>query len=555
MRLYIFLLSLFVAPLAAQELVWERNGATGNMVLVSDDTSASVANVGDLDKDGCEDLLVIGENLVTGYRSELFFLSGRNGRTLRRVPEPYPFEYYFINVAAAGDMNGDGTPDYLTLSWEYLRRTPNRLEVRSGHDDAVLWKVERPPWEAFGHALLGGVDLDGDKRPDVVATAPYYWNGGRYGAVFAYRNSGEPLWQVIGTPELTPGLPTFWNTLGRVGDLDGDGGDDIVVGGVDAAGNGGAGGAGGLVLSGRTGQLLLSGLGPPGVQIGDCCQGCGDLDADGVPDFAVGSLYANLLYAFSGRDGHQLYRWQDSTLGAAVRAGVDFDLDGVPDIVAGAIGFRRPDGRSGALFAFSGRDGTPLMRIDPRPGYGSGGSFAAKLALLAPQPGNPFPLLAIGDPRANAGIPDLGRVTVYRTAPPGVQPLGAACAGTLARAPRIGIAGLGVLASEGVRVHLSNAPPATPALLLFGFSKTTWGSIPLPLALDVLGFRGCELFTSVDVAVPVTTGTTGNDLGYASFDLLLPLGAGSGSMYMQWLVLGQGAGAPGGLSAALEWSR
>jgi hypothetical protein len=537
MRFQTLLLSLLSAsPLAAQQLLWERSGIEGRIGF----SPGFVANVGEVDKDECEDLLVLGYNFVT-FHEELFLLSGRDGRTLRRLPQADPFRY--ARVAAAGDVDGDGTPDYLVTSQHHLGQQPNRVEVRSGRDDALLWKVERPSREAFGLGLLGNVDLDGDGRPDVVATSPYYWNGARYGAVFAYKNNGEPLWQLLGTPDLMPGLPPYWNAIGRIGDLDRDGGDDFVVGGVD----GRAGAAGGLVLSGRTGALLVTGLAPPGIQVGDSCEGCGDLNADGVPDFAVGG--PGLMFAFSGRDGHELYRWQETTLGQAIKSGGhDLDQDGVSDLVASASNF-------GRVFGLSGRDGSALVRIDQRPSGGAAGAFGISLAVLAPQPGNPFPLIAISDPRAHSTLyGPLGRISVYRAAPPSVQPLGEACTGTLTTAPRIGMTALGVLGASGARVHLSNAPPAAPAFLLIGFSKTSWNGIPLPLALDALGFPGCRLFTSIELIAGVTTGTDGNARGYASVDLPLPLAAqGPVSAYGQWLVLGQGQTWPGALSAALEW--
>jgi len=300
--------ALCATALPAQQLLWERTGS-GLQTLggYSSLSKGIVANLGDLDGDACEDLIVAGADLTVG-RSQLWLLSGRDGSTIRTVPHTTSLSW-FLTVETTGDMNppasGRGTPDYMVLIRDRLGQQANRLEVRSGADDSVLWAVERPPWEGFGTSLLGDVDLDGDGLPDVVATLSSYWAGARVGAVFAYRNDGSPLWQVLGTPQLYIGAAPYYNTLGKVGDLDQDGCDDVVVGGVDATGA-----YGGFVLSGRTGEMLVAGLGPPGYQMGECCDGLGDVDGDSVPDFAVGSYYGNLVLAFSGRTGAELYRWQ-----------------------------------------------------------------------------------------------------------------------------------------------------------------------------------------------------------------------------------------------------
>lgn len=104
-------------------------------------------------------------------------------------------------------------------------------------------------------------------------------------------------------------------------------------------------------------------------------------------------------------------------------------------------------------------------------------------------------------------------------------------------------------------MQVSDAPAGLPAVLLAGTSNQTWGSVPLPLALDRWGFIGCQLDTSIVLALPTLTGRAGMTEGYAALDIALPIanGASRGRLYAQWLVLGFGAQAPGALSSAMSW--
>ncbi|MBK8098776.1 MAG: hypothetical protein IPK26_16810 [Planctomycetes bacterium] len=92
-------------------------------------------------------------------------------------------------------------------------------------------------------------------------------------------------------------------------------------------------------------------------------------------------------------------------------------------------------------------------------------------------------------------------------------------------------------------LRLENAAPGALAMLLIGFSNTTWGSYSLPLNLNVLGGDGCTLYTSPDSVQMF--GVDAN--GKASYPLPIPA-ALSGVVWCQWGVLD--AGAPNALDLA-----
>lgn len=251
----------------------------------------------------------------------------------------------------------------------------------------------------------------------------------------------------------------------------------------------------------------------------------------------------------SGSMAHAIYSWRkpaNSGFGLFMAAG-DLDLDGVQDLLI-ATARPQPPGL-GVIEWRSLRDGSVVTYLYA-PGTRS--TFLA-VTIGAPQPGSPFPVIAAPEPTYGYGLrlSAIGRLNLLRAAPAGVKGLGPACAGRLQNPPQIGLTDLG---AGGLRIHLSNAPPNTAALFLVGLSNTAWLGNPLPLGLGPLGLPGCNLFTSIDVAPPVLTGTTSVNAGYAFYDIPIPLGAGRQiTLNGQWLVANPGATTLGALSGGLSW--
>lgn len=306
------------------------------------------------------------------------------------------------------------------------------------------------------------------------------------------------------------------------------------------------------VLSGKTGKILVVGVDQkPGDKLGQSVDGCGDMDGDGYPDFVSGGgVFGNpSVTAFSGKTGKPIWTWRStqavSDLGYVVRSGgIDVDRDGVPDVIAGApgeawLGFANV----GAVYVFSGRDGSVIFRGVSSPLSGKT-DFAWDIAAVGTQPGSPFPVFVVPESQKSS-------LRAYRGSPGGVAGFGTSCRGSLGTAPKIGMRDLG---GKAARITVYDANPGSPAVLLVGLSRTSFGATPLPLALDPFGFAGCKLFTSIDLMLPTTTGSTGLSKGYASFDLPVSLAAaGKVTLHAQWLSAGSGKLHPGGISDAISW--
>ena len=520
------LLGAAAAAVSGQEIVWQSIGVPFQF-----NPGGFLAELSDVNRDGYRDWAVLGSG---GHASAVVVLSGRDGSELRRDVGPNP-HWYFNRLVAAGDVDGDGFLDYACRRCEhYPPWSDDVIEVRSGKDDRTIWSVSRPAARSYGRQIAGNLDVNGDGRPDLVMT-------NLRSVVEVFDHTGRRLYTVAG-PRLA---------IGAMGDLNGDGCDEFVANHPGPADGRGA----VSVYSGRDGRELVRGVGeqPRDFLGSGRAGGCGDVNGDGVLDFFgsnEGSLGPGSVRVFSGVDGSVIwsFRLQKGRLFGTAIAIRDLDLDGVNDMLVGSS-LEPPNSFSGGtVFWFSLRDGREVTRIYP-PGLPIGQSFfgAYHLAIGAPHPGSPYPVFMVPEWQYQPA----GRLTMMRAVPPGVRNLGQPCAGTLSDVP---VGGFVTVGDSAVRLHLSGAPPGTPALALLGLSSTTYNGVPLPLDLKSLGLSGCSLLTSIDAMALVRTGTAGNRRGYASIDV--PFGhdpKGATRIHAQWWVAGTGASLNGAFTGAVSW--
>ncbi|MBL9079358.1 MAG: VCBS repeat-containing protein [Planctomycetes bacterium] len=388
------------------------------------------------------------------------------------------------------------------------------------------------PYSDLGFCVLGNLDLNGDGGPDVLASTYSSISA----EVFAYDTKGNLLYAV---PCLAQGR--YPVSLCKMGDMNADGCDDFLIGCIDGTSRGCQ-----MLISGRTGTTIRETFGLlPGDQTAMHASNLGDIDGDGVDDYAAFPWYSSARYiavAYSGASGAVIRSWTDYA--NSVVTGLDFDQDGVNDIVTGADWGLGPSlyGRS---YCWSGRDGSELWRVDVvpfPPGTGSNGqNWMWKSAALGSSPTNPYPALAWMDEQWYTIGTSSGRVRVFDGARLGQGPVtGTACtsSGTL---PLIGVRKLGTgLANTGFRTTVAKTHPNALAALLFAFTP-----LPAPVDLTPLGFTACTLYVDPVATFLQFTGTAGIDLGYAAVDLPHPLSAAATgtNVLAQWIVLDPANGA------------
>jgi hypothetical protein len=156
----------------------------------------------------------------------------------------------------------------------------------------------------------GNGKIDDGDTPDIVL-APYT------SSIAAY--SGDD-----GTQHWSAGSSQIEQTTPAIGDLDGDGWPEVVVGGL----------YGSLAVHGEDGSSYWSGVGPSGIKAYCGAVALGDMDGDGDPEVAFGKEIVN------GQTGARLgvgAYGQGSTISGEAPASfmADIDQDGVQEVLAG----------------------------------------------------------------------------------------------------------------------------------------------------------------------------------------------------------------------------
>ena len=197
-------------------------------------------------------------------------------------------------------------------------------------------------------------------------------------------------------------LGEFGADVAVLGDLDGDGVGEWMAGRTGPPS--GSWLAELRVYSGASGSLLytLPGLGRIGPLFLETLADLGDVDGDGVSDFAFGNANAakgqspnvGAVVVYSGATGVELYTrfgiHPSGGFGASLAALGDVDDDGVPDFVAGAIGTLNEN-----AWVVSGATGGIHLRVKGPKGLGDI-EFGWAAAALGDVDGDGRPDFAIG---------------------------------------------------------------------------------------------------------------------------------------------------------------
>ncbi|MDD5223962.1 MAG: hypothetical protein PHE84_08215 [bacterium] len=258
----------------------------------------------------------------------------------------------------------------------------------------------------FGKSVAMVGDLDGNYRGEMAIGSPYatqklnwtYYPGAGSAFIVNYGSSGCSISKQLMSPTGPQNNEYFGSSVAGIGDINGDGYMDLIVGapGWDGGGSGPNNGRV-LIYLGRETLLGTPDLGIIGKekegQFGNAVAGIGDFNDDGYDDFIVGSsLYGTAVgrqdgraYIFFGDSDTGNIGWSNSItlelpsgfkdlggnkndrFGEAVAGGGDYNGDGYADAIIGAP-FADPNklNNSGMVMVAYGPDAHTWTILDER---------------------------------------------------------------------------------------------------------------------------------------------------------------------------------------------
>ncbi len=487
----------------------------------SEQLGRGLSSIADLDGDGLPDVLVgapKGAGLQAGAGVVRVY-SSKTSQAILTLKGEVTGDDFGWSVAALDDVTGDGKDEIIVGAPGYDSSIPDlgAAYVFSGATGALLTKKlgfgQFSSAEDFGHSVCAIGDYNLDGKADFAVGAPK----GKYvqiladgGYVVIYSGATFAQLKVLGGYQ---SIDSYGTSIARVGDLNGDGRDEFIVGGptydastslVDAGSA--------YVQAGGTGAILFSIAGTQaGQTLGFSVAGVPDTNGDGKNEFAVGepdwsnaALYVGRVRVFSGSNFAVLRTFtgtgQQDFMGNSIAGVDDFDGDGRGDIVVGSSGYdNSPGAFNGRVDVFSVHTGSALTAWVGYQTFAGMGSTVASAGDLN-----------------NDGTPEvMGSAPVDST----------------------------YTSSGGyVRIHLGNAPfpnsyctakvnslGCTPGITYGGAASLSIGGGLAVVGVNVIpGFNGLMIWSNTSASVPFFGGTlcvgapikrtpvqsTGTNLGY-----------------------------------------
>ncbi len=265
----------------------------------------AVAGLGDVNGDGVPDMVVgVPKENASDVLPDVgtaYIFSGADGSLIRELDPPVQTlsGRFGSAVANAGDVDHDGVNDIIIGA-----PGASHAYVFSGATGALIFTIASPAapnaekLPSFGYAVAGGQDVDGDGTPDFVIGAPN--QNGFKGAAYVFKGSKGTLLRSLRGP--AQAFAKFGSSVALTPDVTGDRRPDILVGAPDATVNGLQNAGEVLIFRGSNGRLFRTVVSEqPKAYAGfGFAVTTADFNGDGTPETVVGVPFEDVDIIVNG---------------------------------------------------------------------------------------------------------------------------------------------------------------------------------------------------------------------------------------------------------------
>lgn len=377
---------------------WEGKGIENQAKTVIEGGQAgaafgrSVACAGDVNGDGFSDVIVgepyrdNGVNVQEGWAHIYFGSADETLKAKSFITSGQAEAELGISVASAGDVNGDGFSDVIVGAPSYDKSAIDEGIALVFHGSAASVEMNASKvilnskaGAQMGFSVSKAGDVNGDGFDDVIVGAPFYDNGSsEEGAAFVYQSDAKGV-DLAKMSMITraQAMAHFGHSVAAVGDVNGDGYDDVIIGAPDYDLQGFTNSGAGFVYYGSNTGISVAPtpyvfVAKNDMHAGVSVSGAGDVNADGFDDVIVGvPAYSDAVILDRGAviisygsktgitsgEGPLLKGTQSNDqYGNSVASAGDINGDGYDDVVVGSCYFNGSANtqNEGAAFIYYG---------------------------------------------------------------------------------------------------------------------------------------------------------------------------------------------------------
>ncbi|MGQ0721979.1 MAG: FG-GAP-like repeat-containing protein [Candidatus Eiseniibacteriota bacterium] len=434
----------------------------------------SVATAGDVNGDGCSDILVGAPAFNNGQTNEgLTFVYHGSPAGLAALPavaleSNLAFSLFAASVATAGDVNGDGYADVLVGAYNYYDSsliTRGRAYLYHGSAAGLVpspvWFVDgAQDYAEFGHCVAPAGDVNGDGFSDVLVGSPRLDDAQPdEGRTFLYLGTPSgPTAAAVWAVESDEPASQLGRSAASAGDVNGDGFADVIVGAFQYDNGQSLEGRAFIYHGSATGLSTTPAWSAEGDQagarFGSSVAGAGDVNGDGFADVIVGAyLYDNgqtdegraFLYLGSAGGLSTTPAWTAESDQAAAEFGVvagagDVNGDGFADVIVGSRLYDNGQTSEGRAWVYHGSAaGLSVAPAWTAESDQAGAEFGVCVATAGDVNRDGFSDVIVGSFLYDDDLADQGRAFVYHGSPAGLSPVAAWTADGVQIGDRLGL--------------------------------------------------------------------------------------------------------------------